>query len=124
RAIRQCTKALVLARQTAALSKQRLACSCLYNAHKASGNAEKALEFHELMLDLEVSLQSEETAKKLQQIDFQKKVQADSLKQEEEKLKVQLSHQKEVAVKDRARNFLIGGGMLLLLLAIGLYTRM
>jgi len=87
------------------------------------GNGNKALEYHELLNVIEDSLNAEETTKKLQQIEFSKVMLADSLQQEEAKLKVEMVHQQEVASKDKTRNMLMGGGLLLLFAAIGLYSR-
>lgn len=64
------------------------------------------------MLVLNDSLQSDETAKKLQQMEFSKQVLADSLVQVERNLKVEMVHQTEVRKKDRKNNIAIGAGVL------------
>jgi hypothetical protein len=47
------------------------------------GNGTKALEYHELLNVIEDSLQAEETAKKLQQMEFQKEMFNDSVEKAE-----------------------------------------
>jgi len=123
KAIVECSKGLSLARGIGAIAPQKEACECLYDAYKASGNGNKALEYHEQMLVLDDSLRAEETTKKLEQMEFQKQMLADSLQKEEEKLKVQLAHEEEIRKEGRLRNIAIAAGIILLILAIGLYSR-
>jgi class 3 adenylate cyclase len=75
------------------------------------------------MIALEDSLNSEELATKLQQMEYAKEFIADSLQQEEAKLKVEMAHLQEVSKKDKTRNLLMGGGLLLLMAAIGFFSR-
>ncbi|MCB0813640.1 MAG: tetratricopeptide repeat protein [Flavobacteriales bacterium] len=98
-------------------------CERLYRSYKTMGNSRKALEYLEQYKVYEDSLNETETAKKLQRMEFDKELLADSLRQEEEKYKIELAHQEEVAQKDKTRNMLMGGGLLLLLVAGGLFSR-
>lgn len=122
-AINECWKGLQLAEEVSAISLQRAACECLYTSYKAIGNRNKALEYHEQMLVLDDSLQAEETSKKLQQMEFAKQVLADSMAQEEKELKTKIAYEADVRQKKRSRNLFLGGGLLVLLLAVGLYRR-
>ena len=56
-------------------------------------------------------------------MEFARKILADSLLQEEEKLRVQLAHEAEVSEKNMVRNIFILSAILLLFGAIGLYRR-
>jgi class 3 adenylate cyclase/Tfp pilus assembly protein PilF len=123
RAIDRCRQGLEIAEEIGAIAKQRRACECLYEANKGLGNDKKALAFFERVQVLNDSLNETETAKKLQRYEFDKELLADSLQQEEEKHAIELAHQKEVAGKDKTRNMLVGGGLLLLLIAGGLFSR-
>ncbi len=123
KAINECQKGLKLAQEIGAVSLQKDACECLYDAYKAAGNGNNALQYHEQMLVLADSLQAEETTKQLERMEFQKQLLADSLKQEEEKLRVQMAHDEEVREETRTRNIAIGAGILLLILAVGFYSR-
>ena len=118
-----CQMALELAESTGLIEVQRLACSCLYREYDKKGNYKKALLYHVKMLSLQDSLNNEDTVKKLQQFEFSEKQRSDSLSQVEKDLKLQLAHQVEVAKKDKTRNILVGGGLILLLLAGGLVSR-
>ena len=56
------------------------------------------------MLVFNDSSQAEDTGKRLQKMEFSKQVVADSIKQEQEKLKVEMAHQIEVRRKDKNKN--------------------
>ncbi|MFT4526099.1 MAG: adenylate cyclase [Bacteroidia bacterium] len=122
-AINQCSKGLLLAQEIGNINKQRDACKCLYDAYKSTGNGNKALEYHEQMLALDDSLNAEETSKKLQQMEFQKVMLADSIAKADEARLVEEAHLEEVRQKNQTRNALAGGGVLLFILAGGLYGR-
>ena len=123
KAITQCHKSLNLSEELGAIDLQKQACECLYKAYKKLGKGIKALKYHEQMLVLNDSLQSEETSKKLQEMEFKKQVLADSLLQVEKDLKVELAHQTEVQQKNKNKNLAIGAGIFFLLLAGGFYSR-
>jgi len=123
KALESCHEGLAMAEEIGAMKEQRKVCKCLYAGYKSQGNGNKALQYHEQMLSLEDSLQSEETANKLQQMEYEKQMLADSLKNEEEKLKTEMAYQEEVAEKEKSRNLFMAGGLILLILAGGLYSR-
>lgn len=118
-----CKASLNLARELAHLEHEFAACECLYHVNKTRGQHQEALFYLELKSNLQDSLNITETAKKLQRMEFDKELLADSLQQEEEKHAIELAHQEEVAEKDKTRNLLMGGGLLLLLVAGGLFSR-
>ena len=122
-AIAHCKKSLELAKSIGDLGGQEDAYECLYEAYRALGNASEALNFHERMLTLGDSVKTEETAIKLQQMEFSKQVMADSLLQVEKDLEVQMKHLEEVQQKDKNRNLALGAGLFFLLLAIGFFFR-
>ncbi len=123
-AITWCEKALNISEEINAIDLQKAACECLYKAFKAKGSSGRALEYHERIIMLNDSLQAKETAKKLQQMEFSKQMLADSLLQEEEKLKVQIDHEAEVRKKNRNRNIYFLIGLFLFVFTIGFYRRM
>ncbi|HMG88970.1 MAG TPA: adenylate/guanylate cyclase domain-containing protein [Chryseolinea sp.] len=123
-AITWCEKSRALAKQIDDIYSQRDACNCLYSAYKIKGENNKALAFHELMQVLEDSLNVKETNRKLQQFEFAKQQLEDSVNQAEKERLVQESHLEEVNRKNRTRNIAIGSGLLLLIFAGGLYSRL
>jgi class 3 adenylate cyclase len=123
-AIKHCGKGLLLAQEIGTLVYEKEACNCLYDAHKSLGNGNKALEYHEQMLALDDSLNAKETAKKLQQMEFQKVMLADSIAKAEEARVIKELHQEEVRKKNNTRNMLIVGGLIVLLIAGGIYSRL
>ncbi len=123
KAILECGKALQLAQELGAIAYQKESCKCLYDAYKAIGNGNQALEYHEQMLALDDSLKSEETSKKLQQMEFAKQVYQDSVEAYDREFKAELAHREEVRLEKQTRNWSIAGGVFALLLAGGFYSR-
>ncbi len=123
-AIIWCSRGLQTSEEINILEEQKNACQCLYDAQKASGNVNKALEYHERITILDDSLQAEETSRKLQQMEFARQMLADSLLQEKEKLSIQMAHEAEVRNKDRVRNIFIFSALLLLFGALAIHRRM
>ncbi|MBX2893138.1 MAG: tetratricopeptide repeat protein [Saprospiraceae bacterium] len=124
KAIEWCAKGLAVSEQIGALRHARNTCNCLYEAHKALGQIEKALRWHERYVSYSDSLQQEETSKRLEQMEFAKQILADSLGQEEEKLKMEIAYRGEVRKRDKITNMLLVGGAVVLALAIGFWSRM
>jgi adenylate cyclase len=124
KAIEYCKKALNISEEIGVLDMEKKACQCLYETYKAMGKGNEALVYMEKIQVIDDSLNTQETAKKLQQMEFQKQVFADSIATEEEKRLVEEAHKKEVRQKNKTRNYLIGGGVFLLLLAGGIYSRL
>ncbi len=122
-AILNCKEGIDLAKEVGSIGVQKKSCECLYDIYKAQRNDTKALAYHELMLVLNDSLKKEETAKKLQRMEFSKQVLADSLLQVEKELKVEMVHQTEVRQKDKNKNLALGAGIFFLLLSGGFYSR-
>jgi len=124
KAIDWCQKSLQLARRLESLRPQRNACDCLYESHKALGHVAAALSFHEQFGNLNDSLQKEEVNRRLEQMEFVRQVMADSLGNEEEKLKIEVVHQNEVRSKNRTLNIVLVAGLVLLALALAFWGRM
>lgn len=122
--ILECQLSYEIALDIGSIADQLGACECLYKSYKAMGKHAKALSYHEKMLLLEDSIKIESLAINLQEMEFARQVFADSLKHEEDNLKTQLAHQVELSKKDRTKNIFIISGLLILLIAIGLWNRM
>ena len=116
-----CQRSYELALTVGALELQRSGCICLYDTYKALGNGIKALEYHELLNAIEDSLQAEETAKMLQQMEFQKAMLQDSIVKAEEARLVQKAHSEEVRLKNRTKNVFFGSGVILIFVSLGLW---
>jgi adenylate cyclase len=123
RSLEWCTTGLDLAKQLMAIGLQRDACNCLFNAYKALGRGNKALEYLEKVGELDKQLNKEETAKKLQQMEFQQVMLQDSIVKAEESRLMQEIHQEEVRKTARTRNMFAIGGIFFILLAGGFYSR-
>lgn len=112
-----------LAEDLGDIGNQESASDGLYRAHKALGQEMKALSHLEQALYFKDSIKSEQTSIRLQQLEFRKQVQADSLIQIKKDLSVEMHHQAEVRIKDRNRNLAIGFGLFFLVMSGGLYSR-
>lgn len=123
-AIASCTKGLHISEEIGAVRPARNACNCLYEAHKGMGNSQKALDWYERFTILSDSLHKEETDQRLEQMEFAKQVMADSLGREEEKLKMEVAHREEVQGKDRLTKILLIIGLVMLSIAITVWSRM
>jgi len=123
RASAYCRRGLALAEEIGALEYQKDACKCLYDANKALGRGSVALEYLERTRVLEDSLKANETAEKLQQMEFEKVMLQDSIAKAEEARRIEEAHRQEVRRKNQTRNVFIGSSAFLLLLAGGLYSR-
>lgn len=119
-----CKKGLQISEEINILEENINACQCLYDVFKYLGDENRALDYHERKIILKDSLKVIETVKKLQRMEFAKQKLADSLAQEEEKLKIQMAHENEVQKKNRTRNIYISVAILLLIFAIGFHRRM
>ena len=118
-----CKSGLSMAIEISALEEQKAGCKCLYDSYRTQGNSDKALEYNELLNAIQDSLDSKETARELQQMEFEKEMFADSIAKVEEDRLLQEAHTEEVRKKDTTRNVAFGVGIVLFILAGGLYTR-
>ena len=123
KALEFCKKALAISQEIGALNEEESACHCLYDTYKAMGKGNEALVYLEKMNVLNDSLNAEETAKKLQQMEFAKTMLQDSIAKAEETRLVEEAHQEEVRQKNRTRNIFGGVGFFALLLAGGFFWR-
>jgi len=123
RSIKLAEESLSLAKQIGDIGLQEDIYDALYLNYKEIGRSEKALAFYELREILSDSINSEETAIQLQQLEFRKEVIADSLLQVEKERQVATAHLLEVASKNRNRNYAIGASIFFLALAGGFYSR-
>ncbi len=122
KALQNCQQAYDISRQIGNVQVQKVACQCLYDVNKVLGKPDEALQYLEQLLIIEDSLESKETLRKIQQIEFEKQMLADSIAQAEKDRRVQMEYQAELDKKNRNRNIAIGAGMFFLLLA-GVFFR-
>jgi adenylate cyclase len=120
-ALDYCQRSYELALAVGALELQKSGCTSLYDIYKAMGNGSKALEYHELLNVINDSLHAAETAKKLQQMEFQKVMFLDSIAKAEEARLVQEAHREEVRQKNRTKNVFLVSGVILIFVSLGLW---
>jgi len=125
KAIEWFEKSLKIAKEFDLLAGQKASSKCLYDAYKTIGNYNKALQYYERVVILDDSLKDEETTKKLQQMEFTRQLQADSLLNEKEKLKIQIAHEKIVRKKNRTKNIslLSGSGIVMVIFFLFVFYR-
>jgi len=123
-ALASCKKGLALTEDIGVLRKQMDACNCLYETYKALGNGNEALAYIERVRSIEDSLNTEETGRKLMQLEYDRQVYRDSVATVEKERLIEEAHQEEVRKQNQTRNILLGAGGLLFLLAGGVYSRL
>lgn len=122
--LKYCKRSYAIALDLGALRLQTDGCDCLYTIYKAMGKGDDALTYYELLNTAKEAMNAEETAKKLQQMEFSKAMLKDSIEKAEKDKLVLEAHQEEVRQKNKTRDMLAGGGVLLLILAGGIYSRL
>ena len=122
-AIRICTKAKNIAEEIGVWVQLMNSCSCLYESYKSLNQTRVALSFLELSLAYEDSLEYKESAQYLGNLEFKREAFQDSLKAEDRKLQMKLSYEKEIIGQKATRNISILFGILVLIIAIAVYSR-
>lgn len=122
-ALDYCQKGLALAEEIGALEQQKDACQCLYDTYKEMGKGNEALLYLEKMNVIADNLQTQETTKKLEQMEFAKVMLQDSIAKAEEARLVEDAHQAEVRKRNKSRNTAYVGGFIALIMAGGFYSR-
>ncbi|HRI59282.1 MAG TPA: tetratricopeptide repeat protein, partial [Saprospiraceae bacterium] len=124
-AIRLCTDALQIA---VALGGNNMseanACQCLYTAYSKQGDYKQAFGFLERLLSVKDSLQRNETAQKLKQMELERQTVADSLEREKDKFRMEMEHQQALRRKDQTAGWLIAGGLGAVSVALAFWVRM
>lgn len=124
KAIQFCKAGLKMAEKLGSISVKKDACDCLYDAYKSTGNNNLALNFYEKSNLFQDSLQSEETANKMMDMEFQNKKLLDSITYVKKAHLVQLKHTAEVEQKEKQRNMIIVSLLFILLIAVALWSRL
>jgi adenylate cyclase len=122
-AIENCKSGYEAAKKQNNLEWQKLSCECLYHAYDKIDMDVMAYQNLRKLHEIDIELDLRNTIKKLQLHKFKNIMFQDSLKEVEELLKMEMTHKEEVMNKDMTRNILFGSGLILLLLAIGLFSR-
>ncbi|NUQ23905.1 MAG: tetratricopeptide repeat protein [Saprospiraceae bacterium] len=120
-AIDLCGNALQIARDIGAPNLNEMyACYCLYSAYQQQGKYKQALDYLEQFVASKDSLQQNETAQRLKQMELQR----DSLGREKEKLQTEIAHQQAIQRKNRSLGLLTAGGLGVLSVALAFWVRM
>jgi class 3 adenylate cyclase/Tfp pilus assembly protein PilF len=124
KAVEYCEKALRISKDIGILKEEKNACQCLYDTYKGMNKGNEALIYLEKIQVIDDSLYSQETKKKLQQMELSKQIFTDSIATVEKERLVQEAHQEEVRKKNQIKNIAFIGGAFVLLIAVGLYSRL
>jgi class 3 adenylate cyclase len=114
----------MIAEQMRAVSIQKDACKCLYGSYKSLNNKSLALLYYEKANNFEDSLNTKEAANRMMNLAFQKQQLADSIAFVKKENTAQLKHQAEIQAKEKQRNFIIFSLGIMLLVAVGLWSRL
>ncbi len=124
KALEYCGKGTKVASELQNITEQKKGCECLYRTHKALGHRDEALMYIERAKVLDDSLQMQEVSKKLQHMEFNKQLRADSLEKVREEQHIQLVHSAEMALETNRKNIYLLFGIGVLLAAGGLMSRL
>lgn len=120
-AVPSCEKGLNIARELGSPNLTEVeACNCLYKAYQGQGNFKAALGYLEQMGMAKDSLQLQETAQRLKEMEIEQRSIADSLSLEKERLQVEKTMRK----KDRNLSVLLVIGLVVLVGALAFWSRM
>lgn len=115
--LENCKKGLTIAVEIGALGLQKNACECLYSSHKALGNFNDALTYHERFVILQDSIFNKENTEKLTRLEMQYEFdKQEAARQAEQEKKDALATQ-EIKREKIVRNTFIGGFTIVLLFA-------
>jgi len=122
-ALSYCEQAFELAERIDVLEEKKLACDCLYKAHKSTGNIAKSFAYLEELRTIESRILYEETTRELQQMEFANQMYKDSISNAEKQRILKEQYEDEVSRQSQTRNVFGGLGILALLIAGGFYNR-
>lgn len=117
-ALDYCHGGLLLAKEVGALKQQKAACECIYETHKANGQSESALEYHEQMIRLGDSINNSENTRKIIQLDMQYAFDKKEAIAKAEQEKKDAVTAQELRRQKLVRNGFIGGFAVVLLFAV------
>lgn len=124
-AVESCSKALRIVRELGGLTSiEAEACECLYKAHQKQGNYKQAIDYLEAFIVVHDSLQQDETARKLKQIEVERLLVTDRLNREKESFQMEIAHQQAIRRKDRTLGLLAVAGLGILSAALAVWLRM
>ncbi|MEM6263632.1 MAG: tetratricopeptide repeat protein [Bacteroidota bacterium] len=123
KAIENCLLGQGLFARTGRVLEEESACSCLYQAYKAQGRLKPALLYLEKRGVLRDSLNKQDAALRLQQMEFSRQIFADSITYEREKLELKVGYNEQIRRKDRVQSLLVAIGLISLIILGGLWYR-
>ncbi len=123
-AIDYCRNGLNTSLDIQTVSVQRDACDCLYDAYKLTNQIALALQYLEQSIALKDSLQARQTADKLLNMEFEKKMILDSIAHVEKELRIEQEHQEVVRRNEKQRNIIIVVLAFIALVALGTWSRL
>jgi class 3 adenylate cyclase/tetratricopeptide (TPR) repeat protein len=123
-----CLESARMSRELNDLENLSIACKCLHETYRATGDFRNALVYHEQFVQATDSLRKlknlDELTKLSIQHDYQLRALKDSLSREEEKIKTDFAYRVELDRKKNERNLFIALAVFVFLLAIVLANRL
>lgn len=103
-------------------------CECLYKAYENLNQNAEALQYYKLFASYQDSIFDESKAKEITRIEmahqFERQQIEDSLRRQQAQLIMDLKHQEELAEERSDRNLALSAGLIIFLLAGGLFSRL
>lgn len=127
-ALKYCQSALDISQELGLINNQKLSCECLYNVYERIGNTSAALDYHKKFVALSDSIDSDKSIKELTRVEmdhaFKQRQYRDSLNREQSRMIVEMQHKEALAKERETRNVSVIIGIAVLLLSVGLYSRL
>ena len=123
-AIEYCEEALDYANEANVYNTKLATVGILYELNKKLDYHKEALAYHEIMLKLKDTVNQDEAKTNIQRLEFNNQIKLDSLKNAEEERLVQLAFEEEVNRENRKKKMAMGTGLLALIFAGGLWSRL
>lgn len=124
KAIDNCLEGLRISTEIKTISVQQSACDCLYKAYKLSKKEKLSLKYLERSIILKDSLQARQTADKVLNMEFEKKMLLDSIAHIEKEQRIEREHQAALHKKEKQRNAIIVILTFIVLGAIAIWSRL
>lgn len=124
KAISYCNRGLNLAKEAEIVRLQSRAHEVLYDIYNELGQFKTALEHFKHQDAIEDSIYTKDIVLDLQKLEYQKQFAQDSILNEKNKLEAELALQSEINKQAANKRLFMGIGSLLLILSIGLYSRL
>ncbi|MCT4622498.1 MAG: tetratricopeptide repeat protein, partial [Schleiferiaceae bacterium] len=122
--LKQCLLGWELSNKEKFFEGKRINCNCLFKIYDAQGNQERTLYFLKELTAINDLIAKRNVQNKVLEDEFLQQMQRDSIARMQEKQEAKIMHEQEIAAEKKKELFLIIGGLAILFIAGGIYSRL